>query len=269
MTTTPAISADIAADLVDYIYEHVGFNDRSELIETVRSRIAAIASPVVADVAASILTGQEPVAYTGQSELDWLKKEPQAARGMWGYQDGKSVPLYVRPAPASDAAEELQFNAQRRRSVAKLCGLGGAIPEDDATLDGARGAVLGQIAALAAGAPAEPARPAKPSTDLIDAIEAITMLFSVGVDPRLDDALENMRSVIANCRAAVATPAATAAPEVARPDLAELITHIDQFPEINMGNYGDDEVLALNNWGVELIQMAAPKVPTPPTEESK
>lgn len=44
-------------------------------------------------------------------------------------------------------ADELRFNAQRLRNVAKLAGLpDDAIPQDDATLDGARGAILGQIA---------------------------------------------------------------------------------------------------------------------------
>jgi hypothetical protein len=51
-------------------------------------------------------------------------------------------------APVSgEVADELHFNAVRLRNVAKLVGLESAVPQDDATLDGARGAVLGQIAA--------------------------------------------------------------------------------------------------------------------------
>jgi len=41
---------------------------------------------------------------------------------------------------------ELQFNATRLRNVARLVGMESAIPRDDATLDGARGSVLGMIA---------------------------------------------------------------------------------------------------------------------------
>jgi len=35
---------------------------------------------------------------------------------------------------------------------------------------------------------------------------------------------------------------------------------IDRFPEINMGNYSDDNVYELNNWGIEIVQsiQAAP-----------
>jgi len=51
---------------------------------------------------------------------------------------------------AANAAEhgdgELQFNATRLRNVARLVGLESAVPKDDATLDGARGSVLGMIA---------------------------------------------------------------------------------------------------------------------------
>jgi hypothetical protein len=51
------------------------------------------------------------------------------------------------PAPVSGAtSDELHFNAQRLRNVAKLTGLETAVPEDDLTLDGARGSVLGMIA---------------------------------------------------------------------------------------------------------------------------
>lgn len=59
------------------------------------------------------------------------------------------------PAPVSGAtSDELHFNAQRLRNVAKLVGLESAVPQDDATLDGARGSVLGQIAAKLRAAPA-------------------------------------------------------------------------------------------------------------------
>jgi hypothetical protein len=33
---------------------------------------------------------------------------------------------------------------------------------------------------------------------------------------------------------------------------------IDKFPEINMSNYGQDEVDALNSWGIEVVTAAAP-----------
>lgn len=47
---------------------------------------------------------------------------------------------------AQKQADELHFNATRLRNVARLVGLESAVPEDDATLDGARGSVLGMIA---------------------------------------------------------------------------------------------------------------------------
>jgi hypothetical protein len=57
---------------------------------------------------------------------------------------------------SAEAASELEFNATRLRNVARLVGIENAIPQDDATLDGARGAVLGQIArALGTARPAE------------------------------------------------------------------------------------------------------------------
>jgi len=49
-------------------------------------------------------------------------------------------------SPAAADADELHFNATRLRNVARLVGLESAIPQDDATLDGARGSVLGLIA---------------------------------------------------------------------------------------------------------------------------
>ena len=33
---------------------------------------------------------------------------------------------------------------------------------------------------------------------------------------------------------------------------------IGQFPEINPANYGDDEVIALNNWAIDLVLAASP-----------
>ncbi len=47
---------------------------------------------------------------------------------------------------APEQADDLKFNATRLRNVCRLVGIESAVPEDDATLDGARGAVLGQIA---------------------------------------------------------------------------------------------------------------------------
>ena len=52
----------------------------------------------------------------------------------------------VSAATKPTADSELEFNATRLRNVAKLVGLEKSIPEDDATLDGARGSVLGLIA---------------------------------------------------------------------------------------------------------------------------
>lgn len=57
--------------------------------------------------------------------------------------------LAAVPSPVVEPAlpdDMLHYNAQRLRNVAQLVGLEKAIPPDDATLDGARGAVLGMIA---------------------------------------------------------------------------------------------------------------------------
>jgi hypothetical protein len=76
----------------------------------------------------------------------------------------------LRAALADRATTEqpydLHFNATRLRNVAALVGLKSAIPEDDATLDGARGAVLGMIAGKLRSAPV---------TDLAAAILAIPL----------------------------------------------------------------------------------------------
>lgn len=34
---------------------------------------------------------------------------------------------------------------------------------------------------------------------------------------------------------------------------------LDRFPEINPSNYNDEDVCALNNWGVEVVLAAAPE----------
>lgn len=63
----------------------------------------------------------------------------------------------AQPVAAAPADEDLKFNAAHLRNVARLVGLGSAVPQDDATLDGARGSVLGMIAGkLRAAAPAAP-----------------------------------------------------------------------------------------------------------------
>ena len=33
----------------------------------------------------------------------------------------------------------------------------------------------------------------------------------------------------------------------------DLDTLIEQFPEINPGNYGEDDAIALNNWGIDAV----------------
>jgi hypothetical protein len=71
------------------------------------------------------------------------------------------------PVSAVPTDSELEFNATRLRNVAKLVGLGSAIPADDAELDGARGSVLGMIAGkLRAGAPVSAAEQGDPIGEL-------------------------------------------------------------------------------------------------------
>lgn len=67
--------------------------------------------------------------------------------------------------------DELHFNATRLRNVARLVGLESAIPEDDATLDGARGSVLGMIAGALRNARIPTPLPAG-SQDKQDAVDA-------------------------------------------------------------------------------------------------
>lgn len=55
------------------------------------------------------------------------------------------VPPNITEKVGCDSGE-LHFNATRLRNVARLVGLESAVPQDDATLDGARGSVLGMIA---------------------------------------------------------------------------------------------------------------------------
>lgn len=68
--------------------------------------------------------------------------------------------------PEGDA-DELHFNAQRLRNVAKLVGLESSVPQDDAELDGARGAVLGMIAAKLRKAAAPEVAQATASTGVV------------------------------------------------------------------------------------------------------
>jgi hypothetical protein len=82
--------------------------------------------------------------------------------------------------------EGLHFNAQRLRNVAALVGLASNMPDDDATLDGARGAVLGQIAAklrsIQSTASAQPAPTDAKLPQWIDSMK--------GSDPTMDNVIE-------------------------------------------------------------------------------
>ena len=51
-----------------------------------------------------------------------------------------------------------------------------------------------------------------------------------------------------------------AAKEQAVPDGYTLISTeiLDRFPEINLSNYGPDEVDALNAWGIEVVTASVP-----------
>ena len=99
----------------------------------------------------------------------------QALQAAWE----KLVAFYVAnraraavSAATKPDADELTFNAVRLRNVARLVGLEKSIPEDDATLDGARGAVLGLIA----GALRDAAT--KPTADIAH-WEGLTDLFGI------------------------------------------------------------------------------------------
>lgn len=64
------------------------------------------------------------------------------------FPDSEYVEAPRAAVPSSKVGEDdKRIDAQRLRNVAKLVGLESAVPQDDATLDGARSAVLGQIAA--------------------------------------------------------------------------------------------------------------------------
>lgn len=75
----------------------------------------------------------------------------------------KAVEVCAHQSPVTRPADaaELHFNATRLRNVAKLVGLESAVPDDDATLDGARGSVLGMISGTLRAALATSATDAK------------------------------------------------------------------------------------------------------------
>jgi len=60
--------------------------------------------------------------------------------------DATSTTAATTASASIENESELQFNATRLRNVARLVGMESAIPRDNATLDGARGSVLGMIA---------------------------------------------------------------------------------------------------------------------------
>ena len=39
---------------------------------------------------------------------------------------------------------------------------------------------------------------------------------------------------------------------------ADLDALVERFPEIHPGNYGEDDAIALNNWGIEAIASSSP-----------
>lgn len=86
--------------------------------------------------------------WLNKTDVAWLANTPDVnAQITVLREDGKGrTPFFAAPQIDATTAEDLAFNAQRLRNVAHLVGLQGAIPDDDSTLDGARGAVLGQIA---------------------------------------------------------------------------------------------------------------------------
>lgn len=131
------------------------------------------------------------------------------------------------PVQGEPDTDELHFNAQRLRNVAVLVGLESAVPQDDATLDGARGAILGQIAAkLRADTPLQ----VSGGTDerrKHDIANRLAMWLSASLDDhaRSDEYSKHIRAWLDHDNnASIATPAApVAAPdEQKRPDLAKL-----------------------------------------------
>lgn len=54
-------------------------------------------------------------------------------------------------------------------------------------------------------------------------------------------------------------PASTLASLRAGTHVVVAVEILDRFPEINPSNYNDEDVCALNNWGVEVVLAAAPE----------
>lgn len=92
-------------------------------------------------LAAILHDAAESRSYGWDDLSRWMMQASDALHAITKWAENRD-----RRAAPTDASD-LHFNAQRLRNVATLVGLADAVPEDDATLDGARGAVLGQIAA--------------------------------------------------------------------------------------------------------------------------
>lgn len=98
---------------------------------------------------------QETIIHGQQKEIERLTAALRVVQSSCGLLMGQVAAFEARAAgaPAEPTASELreqfdalQFNAQRLRNVVKLLGMESEVPESNAGLDGARGAVLGRIA---------------------------------------------------------------------------------------------------------------------------
>jgi len=92
------------------------------------------------EAAAQVVENLHPYVFVGHMN-DYRRNQADAAKAIRAL---KRTPTAANAGGQQD--DELRFNATRLRNVAKLVGLGSAVPQDDATLDWARGSVLGMIA---------------------------------------------------------------------------------------------------------------------------
>ena len=99
--------------------------------------------------AAHAQQGEAPVAeWVSQEQGFQYLVEPYLPDGTKLYTQAVAPSDAKGKADAAIAGDpnEIHFNAMRLRNVARLVGMENAVPEDDETLDGARGSVLGLIA---------------------------------------------------------------------------------------------------------------------------
>lgn len=120
---------------------------RARAVAETVERFAAQVQPVAAQGEREIPTWQERLLEADQVAERFAESAQRVLGTAFMVAEISDLRTALAAQPAAAPADaELEFNATRLRNVARLVGLESAIPQDDATLDGARGSVLGLIA---------------------------------------------------------------------------------------------------------------------------